>query len=89
MLQRNAVPDQRSTGGMICARSFNDVATRPGHWQSLCRTGIVCQRFRWDQVLRRDRCRSTAFSASSRNVDLDGEAKTLRKKQSNPIVLPA
>jgi hypothetical protein len=34
-------------------------------------------------------CRSTAFSASSRNVDLNGEAKTLRKKQSNPIIPPA
>jgi hypothetical protein len=46
MPQRNALPNQRSTGSMIFPRSFNDVATRPDHWQSLCRTGIVCQRFR-------------------------------------------
>ena len=46
MPQRNALPNQRSTGSMICPRSFNNVATRPDHWQSLCRTGIVCQRFR-------------------------------------------
>jgi hypothetical protein len=34
-------------------------------------------------------CRSTAFSASSRNFDLNGEAKTTRKKQSSPIISPA
>jgi hypothetical protein len=27
-----------------------------------------------------------AFSASSRNFDLNGEAKTARKKQSSPII---
>jgi hypothetical protein len=54
MLQRNALPNQCSTGSMIRPRSFNDVATQPDHWQSLCRTGIFCQRFRVDQVLRRD-----------------------------------
>jgi hypothetical protein len=32
---------------------------------------------------------STAFSASSRNFDLNGEAKTARKKQSSPIISPA
>ena len=44
MLQRNALPNQLST--MICPRRFNDAATQPEHWQSLARTGIVCQRFR-------------------------------------------
>jgi hypothetical protein len=34
-------------------------------------------------------CRSTAFSASSRNFDSNGEAKTARKKQSSPIISPA
>jgi hypothetical protein len=34
-------------------------------------------------------CRSTAFSASSRNFDLNGEAKAARNKQSNPIIPPA
>jgi hypothetical protein len=31
-------------------------------------------------------CRSTAFSTSSRNFDLNGEDKTARKKQSSPII---
>jgi hypothetical protein len=34
-------------------------------------------------------CGSTAFSASSRNVDLNGEATTARTKQSSPIIPPA
>src|SRR6267378_739700 len=34
-------------------------------------------------------CRSTAFSASSRNFDLNGEARTARAKQSSPIIPPA
>jgi hypothetical protein len=38
------------------------------------------KRFNW--------CRSTAFSASSRNFDLNGEAKTARRKQSSPIISP-
>jgi hypothetical protein len=33
--------------------------------------------------------RSTAFSASSRNFDLNGEARTARTKQSSPIISPA
>jgi catechol 2,3-dioxygenase-like lactoylglutathione lyase family enzyme len=32
---------------------------------------------------------STAFSASSRNFDLNGEARTVRAKQSSPIIPPA
>jgi hypothetical protein len=32
---------------------------------------------------------STAFSASSRNFDLNGEASTARTKQSSPIIRPA
>jgi hypothetical protein len=31
----------------------------------------------------------TAFSASSRDFDLNGEARTARTKQSSPIILPA
>src|SRR5271154_765070 len=31
---------------------------------------------------------STAFSASSRNFDLNGEARTARTKQNNPIIPP-
>ncbi len=34
-------------------------------------------------------CRSTAFSASSRNFDLNGEARTATTKQSSPIIPPA
>jgi hypothetical protein len=30
----------------------------------------------------------TAFSASSRNFDLNGEARTARTKQSGPIIPP-
>ena len=30
--QRNALPNQRSTGSMICPRSFNGIATQPDHW---------------------------------------------------------
>jgi len=33
--------------------------------------------------------RSTAFSASSRNFDLNGETKAARNKQSSPIIPPA
>jgi hypothetical protein len=33
--------------------------------------------------------RSTAFAASSRNFDLNGEARTARTKQSFPIIPPA
>jgi len=36
-----------------------------------------------------DQCRSTAFSASSRNFDLNGEASTVRTKQNSPIIPPA
>jgi hypothetical protein len=32
--------------------------------------------------------RSTAFSASSRNFDLNGEARTARTKQNSPIIPP-
>jgi hypothetical protein len=31
-------------------------------------------------------CRSTAFSASSRNFDLNGEASVTKTKQSSPII---
>jgi hypothetical protein len=31
-------------------------------------------------------CRSTAFSASSRNFDLNGEPKAAKTKQSIPII---
>jgi len=31
---------------------------------------------------------TTAFSASSRNFDLNGEARTVRTKQSSPIIPP-
>src|SRR5260370_450169 len=34
-------------------------------------------------------CRSTVFSASSRNFDLNGEARMARTKQSSPIIPPA
>ena len=34
-------------------------------------------------------CRSTAFSASSRKFDLNGEARTARTNQSSPIIPPA
>src|ERR1700682_4260140 len=34
-------------------------------------------------------CRSTAFSASSRNFDLNGEASTARTKQHGSIIPPA
>jgi hypothetical protein len=33
--------------------------------------------------------RSTAFSTSSRNFDLNGEARTAKAKQNSPIILPA
>jgi hypothetical protein len=33
--------------------------------------------------------RSTAFSASSRNFDLNGEHRTATAKQSSPIIVPA
>jgi len=33
-----------------------------------------------------NRCRSAAFSTSSRNFDLNGEAKTAKAKQNNPII---
>ena len=72
------------TGKAPAEQVIKDIrqATRKQYWPR--RRSASC----WKACATRSRYRSTAFSASSRMFDLNGEASTARTKQISAIIAP-